>query len=448
VTSRRVLVAALPLAFVLAACSGGGTDPVAGGTDDAVPTTASADAATGTDSATAGGETDAARVARIGVLATLTGERGAVGRGLRDAVELAADEASEQELVPGWRFEVVAVDDGGSQSEGQQAASRLSGTADLIGVVGSLGSSVDEGMQPILNNAGVPMVAPAAGATHLTRRVRAGADVRPFPTYFRLAPRTSTEPVAAARFAAGDGVRTATVVDDGSGYGRGLTAGFRAAAAERGIRVVGGRSVDVGDDVESDDTAAGFAAAAAAVDRRDTRLRGVRGRGDGLDLVFFGGSADAAGVFGSALREAGVEVPMMGGDALLGEGFEQAEGGRTGDLAVFSGVPAEAVDAGQDFLSRYDESGAADPAGPFGATGHDAASLLVRAFGSVVGERESVTSGVRSDVVVALGTQRSTGITGPLAFDGFGDRLRPRMTVYRLADSGTWRPVRTVSAAP
>ena len=59
---------------------------------------------------------------------------------------------------------VLALDDRGEPSVGQQQATRLPDDPTVVAVVGSVTSLVDEGVQPILNTAGLAMIAPGGGA--------------------------------------------------------------------------------------------------------------------------------------------------------------------------------------------------------------------------------------------------------------------------------------------
>lgn len=59
--------------------------------------------------ATGGGA--AAKVAKIGVIAPLTGDLSVMGLGIRNSVDLAIQQANASNAIPGWKLELAAEDD-------------------------------------------------------------------------------------------------------------------------------------------------------------------------------------------------------------------------------------------------------------------------------------------------------------------------------------------------
>ena len=418
-SARRPGAVLLLSALLLAGCTGGTSASRPGS-----PSASATSRPTTSPSATA-----APHVARIAVLTSDTGALGAAGQGALDSVTLAAREASTEDLVPGWTFQAVAVNDGGNQSTGQQAASGLVGAPELIGVVGTLNSTIDEGVQPILNSAGVPMVSPAGTAVQLTRRLDGTTLVRPYQTYFRLAPTDADQGPAAARFVASRlHVRRAAVVSDGSSYGRLLAAGFAAEARRRGISTPVVRTLPI-------EPSATSPASKVARDRAVTAVARARAQ-----VVFFGGSSAAAAAFATALHAAKVRVTVIGGDALLDGGFVAGAppSAADGAYAVFAGAPPQALTTARPFLARYRAAGFAAEPGPYGATAYDAARALVIAFGYNIGTRTSIDASVLRGVAAGLEAVRFAGATGIVTFDEFGDAVDPPLTLYRLV-AGQWR---------
>ena len=64
----------------------------------------------------------------VGVLAPLDAGLTQFGRGIRNSVELAVDEASDADLLPGWKLEVVAVDDSSDPGRRQAATPHVCST--------------------------------------------------------------------------------------------------------------------------------------------------------------------------------------------------------------------------------------------------------------------------------------------------------------------------------
>ena len=66
----------------------------------------------GESGTTGGGSTGGAtKTAKIGVIAPLTGDLSALGKGIQHSVELAVKQANDTNAIPGWKLEVSAVDD-------------------------------------------------------------------------------------------------------------------------------------------------------------------------------------------------------------------------------------------------------------------------------------------------------------------------------------------------
>ena len=98
--------------------------------------------ACGTRTETPGGGASegATKVAKIGVIAPLSGDLSALGLGIQNSVDLAIKQANEKKTIPGWTLELDAQDDQATPDVGKNAATKLAGDDDVIGVVGTLNS--------------------------------------------------------------------------------------------------------------------------------------------------------------------------------------------------------------------------------------------------------------------------------------------------------------------
>ena len=80
-----------------------------------------------------GGEAGAAKVAKIGVIAPLSGDLSALGAGIKNSVDLAIKQANEKQTIPGWTLEMDAQDDQAAPDVGKNAATKLAGDDEVIG---------------------------------------------------------------------------------------------------------------------------------------------------------------------------------------------------------------------------------------------------------------------------------------------------------------------------
>ena len=74
-----------------------------------------------------GREAGGAKVAKIGVIAPLSGDLSALGSGIKNSVDLAIKQANEKKTIPGWTLELDAQDDQATPDVGKNAATKLGG---------------------------------------------------------------------------------------------------------------------------------------------------------------------------------------------------------------------------------------------------------------------------------------------------------------------------------
>lgn len=188
-------------------------------------------AACGGDEEEGEGAEDALKVAKIGVIAPLSGDLSAIGIGIRNSVDLAIKEANERQAVEGWRLQLAAEDDAAKADVGAQAATKLASDQAVVGVIGTYNSSVAQQVIPILARSSIVQISPANTNDTLTRGPDfATAPKRPHPNYFRLATLDSLQGKFAADYATNTlKADTAVVIHDKKTYGQGLADSFRQA---------------------------------------------------------------------------------------------------------------------------------------------------------------------------------------------------------------------------
>jgi len=125
------------------------------------------------------------KTAKIGVIAPLSGDLSALGKGIQHSVELAVKQANDSNAIPGWKLEVSAQDDEAKADVGKNAATKVAADDTVVGVVGTLNSSVAQQTQPILNTAKIAQVSPANTNPTLTKGADLANPKRPYANYFR-----------------------------------------------------------------------------------------------------------------------------------------------------------------------------------------------------------------------------------------------------------------------
>ncbi len=400
---RRPLVASVLAALALAPLAGCG-DGDGGGDASGMPS---------------GG-----RVATIGVIAPTTGDLSPFGLGIVNSVDLAVAQANESGAVPGWTLRVAVEDDLATPGTGKDAATSLAAEPEVVAVVGTVSSAVAQAVQPVLADADIAMVSPANTSTSLTRGQDYASDPkRPFASYFRTCATDATQGPVAARYLEKAGVTTVVTVDDGQAYGKDLVAAFTKAYEQLGGTVAGSHSVGA-DDTSFDPV----------IDKLKSSPPGA---------VYFGGEYPQIAPFTQQLTDSGVDVPVMGGDAMYASQYIELAGSTAnGDLATSVGAPAESLKSAKPFEDAYADGGYSEPAQAYGPFAYDAANAIIAALEKSLADADTVKD-ARKPTVEALADVSFDGATGKVAFDEYGDTTNPVVTVYEVRD-GAWQTKETV----
>jgi branched-chain amino acid transport system substrate-binding protein len=357
----------------------------------------------------------------VGVIAPLSGELTALGKGIQHSAELAVDQANEKCAIKGYKLAVQAEDDQKSPQLGAQAATKLASTPDVIGVVSTLNSSVSQSVQPILDGAGIVQISPANTADSLTKGENIDSPKRPYKTYFRTCTVDSLQgPFAADYLVKEAGKKKIAIITDGLTYGEGLADAFTKRAEADGAQIVTRQKIGEKD--------TDFSNVIAAV------------KPFAPDGIYYGGQYPQAGPLSKQFAGAGVNVPVMGGDGIFDKQYI-ALGGKNGDLATSVGAPTEELASAKAFVDAYAKAGYAEGFSAYGVFSYDAANVIIGAVSKALNGKDWSDS-LRPAVVTATQNFKGEGATGELAFDENGDSTNTTLTVYQVAD-GDWKSVKT-----
>ena len=332
---------------------------------------------------------------RIAAGAPLTGGAATFGIEMKQAVELAVDEANAAGGILGARLALEVADDEASDARGQTVARGFCDEADVLAVVGHVNSNVTITASTIYHACGLPMVTPMSSNPAVTDRG--------LPNVFRLTNRDDQKGPGLAAFVYRKlGKRKAVVVDDQTAYGKGLADLFARTFAALGGAVLARPLVKVGD--------------------RDFRTL-LAGLPREFDLLFYGGIAEAAYVL-KQMREAGLNQLFACGDGCWNvKGFiEPAEGAATkGEgVLVLSAAPAVGrVPGSAAFAQRYTKR--FGPIANYASNSYDAARLVLLAIEQAA--REKGRRPTRAEVLTALRRVRYQGVAymRPVEWDAKGD---------------------------
>ena len=370
----------------------------------------------GDDDDTGGGAQADAQTLKIGVIAPLSGDLSALGAGIRNGAELAIQQANEENRIPGYEIELAAEDDTAKPDVGAQVATKLASDDEVVAVIGTLNSNVAESVQPVLADAGIAMVSPANTGVSLTKGADAASPKRPYDNYFRVSTTDAVQGPFAADFASNDLEATeVAIVHDNKTYGKGLSEEFAERFETNGGEVVLTETINPGDK--------DFSAVV-------SRIRRAR-----PDLVYYGGEYPEASLLSSQIDAAGVDAPLMGGDGIYDDTYIEVGGsGVLGDYATSVGAPLTELESAADFLTAYEAAGFDDPPSAYGGYAYDAANVIIAGLEEAIGDAEGdvAIDTLRTDLIEALQGVEVDGVTGPVAFDEFGDTTTKVLTVYTV----------------
>ena len=309
------------------------------------------------------------------------------GQGL----EMAVDEINAAGGVLGRSLRVLREDDHESVDEGRLVAQRLAQDDDVVAVIGHMQSYVSLPASAIYDLFGIVHLAPTATDPRLTQQ-----------GYRRLFRMTFTDRETGAQmadFAAAQGYDRLAIYYIRNAYGRSLANAFEERALERGVGIADRQSYDpnaVGGDRALTDILASW---------RDLNLQ----------AIFIAGEPREAAAMVRAARERGIDVPVLGGDALGTADFISMGGSAVeGTVVAAAFHPGDEREAVQRFSVAFRERYGRLP-DVSAALAYDAVRLL--AHGMI--QAESVDP---DEVAAALrATAGWSGVTGPVTFTADGD---------------------------
>ncbi len=362
------------------------------------------------------------KVAKIGVIAPLTGNLSVMGLGIRNSVELAIKQANEAKAIPGWTLELAAEDDQATPDVGANAATKLASDASVVAVVGTLNSGVSQQVQPILDAAHITQVSPANTGDYLTLGADLANPKRTYANYFRVCTRDAIQGPFAAQYLIDSGIKKIAVVNDKTPYGQGL-----AMAVAKKFKELGGEVV-ADETVNADDT--DFATVIDLVKAKKP------------EVVYFGTVIDPAAGMSQQMHAKGLNIPLMGGDGIYdGRYIDQAGPKSEGDMATSVGAPIESLASGKTYLEAYAAAGFKDGYSAYGAYAYDAANAIIAALKTSLASAADAKA-AREGTVKALSSVSFDGATGKVAFDEYGDAVTKVLTVYKVS-GGKWVPEKT-----
>jgi len=357
-------------------------------------------------------------IVRIGIAVPLEKGRIVAGHGVVRAVQLAVNQANESGNLAeaGVRLETVLGDDKDDRRAGLAVANRFVSDPELVAVVGHLDSAVSIQAAAVYNANDVVAISPASSDPLLT--------AQGFRNVFRVCATDAAQGWGGANVAFRTmGRRRAYVVDDSSAYGVELADQFAKQFEKDGGTFLGREKT------EQSDT--------------DFRRVVANVKAQRPDIVYYGGSYFTASLLSRQLYDAGVAVPVMGGDRMGVPQYAQLAGPSVAEDDAYTSVtvPLNDLPGEKPFRAAYHAAYPDESVQPYDAYAYDAANAVIEGIRRVTEELgpERITSDQGKKRLIAdLLSTNLQGVTGKLGFDQYGDTTNQRIATYIVKD-GVWR---------
>ena len=346
-----------------------------------------------------------ATVVKIGLGVPLTGDNALYGQGMKRAVQLAIDEANTSDAVKsaGYGFELHAEDDMGDPKQAVNVANLLASDSKISGVVGHFNSGCSIPASPVYNNSKLAMVTVSSNPA---------LTAQGLPNVDRVVAKDDAQGAAAGKLVAGKlGIKKVAVVDDSTPYGQGLAAQFVSAYEKAGGQIVAEEHINVGEN--------------------DFGALSNRIKAKGPDGIYYAGALSQGALLSKQSKEAGLKVPLIGGDMLYSAEFIKVAGAANaeGDIATSLGLPLDQQPKGKEFSTKYEAKYGSKPEA-YDSYAYDAAWSIINAVVKVGPKRDAVMKAVRNGSL--------DGVTGTVAFDQNGDNKQQIISQYKVT-GGEWK---------
>jgi branched-chain amino acid transport system substrate-binding protein len=352
---------------------------------------------------------------QIAVIGPMSGKDREGGRTMLDGVNLYVDEVNKIGGINGRTLEVIAYDDQNNKATARNRAMEIAKDSNALVVIGHYYSSISLEGGKIYKEYGIPAVTASATAPQVTE----GNE-----WYFRVVPDTNLQGKFSALYMKNILEQDAiNIVFEQDAYGKTLQQSFKQASRDVGLRINKIWSVDS----ESDNVDRIFAAITHEL-QRDPKP----------GALFVALQDREAAKLVRSIRDAGIDLAIMGGDAIGSESF-QRQFIKIPSETTSPGHYTDGIHAATFFISDISNRKARQFSNTFkrrfgkepddmAATHYDAAAIAVEAIrkaktGNDVGKsRKNIRHQLSSFRYIETAHK---GITGRIFFDAHGNVIKP-----------------------
>ncbi len=352
----------------------------------------------------------ASDVIKVGEVGSMTGTEGTFGVSTHNGIELAIKQINAKGGVKGKKLELISMDDQGKPEEAATAVTKLITQNKVAAILGEVASSRSMAMAPIAQQYQVPMISPSSTNPKVTEL---GDYI------FRVCFIDPFQGTVMAKFASENLKlkKVAILRDVINDYSVGLADYFAKKFKEMGGTIVADQAYSSGD-----------------TDFK-TQLTNIKGKAP--EALMVPGYYTEVGLIARQAREAGITVPLLGGDGWDSPKLAEI-GGKSVEGSYFSNHYSQEDQSAvvQTFVTEYKKAYNAVPDG-LAAMGYDAAMVLADAMNRAP---DLNSASVRAAIAQ---TVNFPGVTGTITINSERNAVKP--AVVLVVENGQYKYRTTVT---
>ena len=333
-----------------------------------------------------------------------------------EGMQMAVDAVNAGGGIGRRHLRLARYDDRESIDRGRIVAQQIADDPDVVAVIGHLQSYITVQTAGVYNQAGLVLVAPTATDPKLTQLG--------YPRVFRATFTDNSVGRHLAELVASQQRKNVAVYYIRNDYGRNLANAFEERARELGVAVQARNSYDPSEQ-----------ASERTFDQVLTEWKPMD-----LDAIVLAGEVPSAAIFVAQARRKGINVPIIGSDAMSSPALMEVAGTAAEGITVASFFNA---DEPRDEVVRFKAAFNAKyglPPDAGSALGYDCVQLLAHAM-------KQAGSAVPEDVARALHALKDWhGVTGAFSFDEGGDAAKP--VIFSVVRGGRFEYLPAPAASP
>jgi branched-chain amino acid transport system substrate-binding protein len=325
---------------------------------------------------------------RLGAIYSVTGSYAVIEEPALKAARLAVKEVNAQGGVKGRPIEMIHYDGKSTLADIANAAQRLVHEDQVVAIIGVADSGFYLASAPIAQDAGIPYLDTGGTVPNLPEQVGEFAHMMPFGDDYQA--------FVAADFALNDlKAKTAFLLRDAdSDYTRAIALFFKQRYEEKGGKIVDESSYHTGDTDYS------------------AHVTKIRSLNPPPDVIYAAMNPGDDATFVRQAREAGITIPIIGGDAFDNPDLVKNAGAKNTQDVYFTTHMALTSDGGKvsKFIEAYQAEYGHPPENAFAGLGYDSVYLMVEAMNKA----SELSSKAINDAIFTI--TNFQGVTGSANF--------------------------------